>query len=121
TIAFFRAFSASPCGSAAPGAIMRWPRTGAFAAHLRLSWGALMPELSLSGLTAALDDFLDPALRQRFLDLDALQLELDGDTARVRLCLGYPAAGLQAELEAGIRQRLAGIAGLKTLDVKVES
>jgi ATP-binding protein involved in chromosome partitioning len=71
-----------------------------------------MPDLNPSTIRNALRDIEDPVLGESLLELDALDIQLDGASVAVTVTLGYPVAGISRELEQQIKQRLLAIEGV---------
>ncbi len=68
----------------------------------------------------ALDQVATPYVGRGLLASGSVQsLAFEGDTLKLRLQLGFPAAGIVAELVETVQQQLAGIAGLAGTDVEV--
>lgn len=71
-----------------------------------------MPELSPDSIRSALRDLRDPVLGVTLLELDALDVQVEGKAAAVTVTLGYPVAGIKSELERELKQRLSAIEGI---------
>ncbi|MCW8194337.1 iron-sulfur cluster carrier protein ApbC [Proteobacteria bacterium 005FR1] len=78
-----------------------------------------MPDLNVDSIRKALQDLRDPVLQQSLLELDALDIEVNGKVATVTATLGYPCAGVRAELEQALKQRLLVTEGVDEANVSV--
>ncbi|MGQ9425956.1 iron-sulfur cluster carrier protein ApbC [Gilvimarinus sp. F26214L] len=79
-----------------------------------------MSHASLAAIETALGEFKDPVLNQSLRSLDALELDEQGGVPHLRVALGYPCAGLAAELESALREE-ARNAGFSNLELEVKS
>jgi ATP-binding protein involved in chromosome partitioning len=81
-----------------------------------------MNSVTPSALRAALDEFPDRNLRLTWGEVKAVEsLELNGSTAHLHLCLGYPSGGYVAELTQGLTKYLADRGLTVSLDLKLTS
>lgn len=80
-----------------------------------------MPELDSTAIKDALRDVKDPVLDQSLVELDALRIDVDGTAVAVTVTLGYPLAGVKADLEQRVKQRLMETAGVEQATVRVEA
>ena len=72
-------------------------------------------------LEAALGGYVDPLLGRDLQSAGVTRsLNLDGNRARVRIELAFPAAGYRDTLAAGLRQHLAAAKPGLAMDVTVE-
>jgi len=63
--------------------------------------------ISEQGLRGALDSYVEPYLQQTLAQADAIRaLQLRGDTASVRLELGFPSVGYTHELQSALQRHL---------------
>ncbi|MEX1032069.1 MAG: iron-sulfur cluster carrier protein ApbC [Cellvibrionaceae bacterium] len=78
-----------------------------------------MAELDPGAIKNALRAVADPVLRQSLVELDSLAIDVDGSAVAASVTLGYPIAGIKADLEAAVKTALLAIAGVEQAIVRV--
>ena len=78
--------------------------------------------LSQQHVLAALSTVIDPELHQDLVTLGMVDsVEIEGTRVAVKINLTTPACPMKAEIEADVRQALAKVAGLETVDLSFGS
>jgi len=81
-----------------------------------------MPEPTREALEAAIAGYPDPHLGCDLVSAGCVRdAAMDGDRARVKVVLGYPAAGEHEAIARALEQRLLEVAGVASAQVEVSS
>jgi ATP-binding protein involved in chromosome partitioning len=81
-----------------------------------------MGQIDREAILAALRTVKDPALNRDIVSLNyARDLQIDGGTVKLKLVLNRPASPVNAKLEEAAREAALSVAGVKSVEVKVES
>jgi ATP-binding protein involved in chromosome partitioning len=81
-----------------------------------------MSEVTKEQIESAIKAYIDPYLDKDLVSARSIKsITVDGDSVKVAISLGFPAAGYQAELVEKVKSRIAAVAGVASVEVTVES
>ncbi|MDX1432082.1 MAG: iron-sulfur cluster carrier protein ApbC [Gammaproteobacteria bacterium] len=81
-----------------------------------------MPDLTRADVEQAIAGYVDPNLATDLISAKCLKdVTVDGGEVRVKVQLGYPAAGYRPALEEALGERIRALAGVSGCRVEVES
>jgi len=81
-----------------------------------------MAEVTQSQVEAALKEYIDPYLGKDLVEAKCVKdIQVEGDKVRVKVVLGFPAAGYLDELKQKLADRLTGIEGVGSAEVEASS
>lgn len=80
-----------------------------------------MTEALATAVETALRETVDPVLQESLLALNAVDYRWEGKRLSVKVCLGYPAAGLHQQLADELKKKLAAVPGVEEIELEVES
>ncbi|AGA89784.1 ATPase involved in chromosome partitioning [Thioflavicoccus mobilis 8321] len=79
-----------------------------------------MPEVTKEQIQAAIKEYVEPDLERDLVSANCVKdIAIDGDTAKVKVELGYPAAGSAERLAAAVKERVLGVPGIAKADVEI--
>lgn len=79
-----------------------------------------MSDIDQAQIEQAIATYRDENLKTDYVTANAVQaIEIGADLIRVRLDLGYPAAGIKTEIEKALRQKIQPLAGDRQVEVVV--
>ena len=81
-----------------------------------------MSNLSQPQIETALKEYIDPYLDKDLVSAGCVKdIAIDGDKVKVRVSLGFPAAGYHTKLAEALKARVEGIEGVGSAEVEVET
>lgn len=79
-----------------------------------------MPQIDQAQIEQAIATYQDENLKTDYVTANAVEaVEIQADLIRVKLDLGYPAAGIKAEIENALMERIKPLAGERSVEVVV--
>ena len=80
-----------------------------------------MPQIDQAQIEQAIATYQDANLKTDYVTANAVEaVEIQADLIRVKLDLGYPAAGIKAEIENELMERIKPLAGKRSIEVVVD-
>ena len=81
-----------------------------------------MAELTKEQVETAIKGYIEPHLEKDLVDAKSLKgIEIDGDKVKVRIVLGFPAKGAQAQVVAGVQAQVQALAGVSACEVDLST
>lgn len=80
-----------------------------------------MSELNRGNIEGALQAVVDPYTDENLVASKSVKsIDIEGSSVRVKVCLGYPAAGIEVDFKQKIKESVTAIEGVETVFVDLE-
>jgi len=81
-----------------------------------------MAEVTQAQVETALKEYIDPYLQKDLIAAKSVKgIQIDGGKVSVQVELGFPSAGYNATLSQALQAKIAGLAGVGSVDVQVSN
>ncbi len=79
-----------------------------------------MAEVSKEQIEEALKSYVEPTLGKDLVSTKSIKdIQIDGDSAKIKVVLGFPAQGIKDDIANAVKQTVEGIDGIDKADVDV--
>jgi ATP-binding protein involved in chromosome partitioning len=84
--------------------------------------GHSMSEITKEQVETAIKGYIEPHLEKNLVDAKCLKgVEIEGDTVKVRIVLGFPAKGARAQVIEGVQAQILALAGVSACEVDLST
>jgi ATP-binding protein involved in chromosome partitioning len=79
-----------------------------------------MSNVTQAQVESAIKAYIDPYMEKDLVSTGSIKnIAIDGDKVKVDVSLGYPAGGYLNELAAKLKEKVAGVAGVKSVEIAI--